>query len=331
MKKLKEQISKKEFENVYLFFGEEDYLKNFYLKKLEEKLELGDMKMMNYDNFIGNDTLAKTILDSISTLPIFSDYRLVVVKNSGLFTSGKKNETDELVDNFSELSQSTILVFVESDVDKRNRLFKKVGQVGYAVNFEKITEKELISWIETLFKNEKINVSKEVILKILKTVNLDMNNIEIEVNKLVSFISSEDRELTIFDIENICSKSLELKIFDLVAAIGEKNPVLALDIYNNMVLMKEAPLMILAMVARQLKILLQCKYLLEQGTSSNNIANEIGIPSFTVRDYTNQSKNFNKLELYNSVEKCLKVDVDIKTGKVNDKIGVEMLILEYSC
>ncbi len=331
MEKLKKQIKEKNFENVYLFYGEEEYLKKFYVNKIEKELKLGDMSMMNKDVYTGSDVQSREILDSISTLPVFTDYRLVIVGDSGLFSQGRKNETEQLVDNFSELSTSTILIFLEKNVDKRNRLYKKINKEGCCVDFIPLKENDLIKWVEDIFKKNNLNIQRAVTLKILKTVNRNMNNIEIEVNKLISFIESEDRELTIDDVDNICSKSLELKIFDLVEAIGNKNPVLALDIYNNMILMKESPIMILTMVARQLKILLQCKYLKDKGLGSQSISKELGLPNFVIRDCLAQSNNFNKLELYKSIERCLGIDVDIKSGNINDKLGVEMLILEYSC
>ncbi len=331
MQKLKKQISEKNFENVYLFHGEEEYLKALYLNKIEDKLELGDMAMMNKDSYIGHSVEAREILDSISTLPVFTQYRLVVVKDSGLFVAGRKNETDKLVEHFEELSSTTILIFVEENVDKRNKLYKTVNKIGSCVDFTSLKEADLIKWVEGLFKKNNLQIQRKVTLKILNTVNRNMNNIEIEVNKLVSFIESEDRELTIEDVNNICSKSLELKIFDLVSAIGKKDPVVALDIYNNMVLMKESPIMILSMIARQLKILLQCKYLKDLGYTNASISKELGLPSFVIKECVTQSKNFNKLELYKSIDRCLGIDVDIKTGNINDKLGVETLILEYSC
>ncbi len=331
MKQLKKHLKDKEFENVYLFYGEENYLKNFYHKKIEETLELGDMSMMNYDTFVGKETMSKDILNAISTLPVFSEYRLVVVKESGLFTSGRKNETDELAENFSELSSTTILIFIENDVDKRNKLYKKVNKEGCAIDFKGLGEADLVKWVEKKLKNHNIDIDRAVTLKFLKTVNRNMDTIEVELNKLISYVGEDNRRLTINDIDNVCSKSMELKIFDLVEAIGKKNPVVALDIYNNMIMMKESPLMVLTMISRQLKILLQCKYLKESGFNQQNIAKELGLPNFVIKDCLIQSNNFNKLELYTSIEKCLNIDVDIKVGKVNDKIGVEMLILEYSC
>ncbi len=331
MQKLKKEIDDNKFENVYLFYGKEDYLKTLYLNKIEDKLQLGDMAMMNKDTYIGHDIEVLKILDSIATLPVFAEYRLVIVKDSGLFATGRKSETDKLVENFAELSSSTILIFVEKNIDKRNKLYKIVGKKGSCVDFKSLKEQDLIKWVESLFKKNNVEIQRQITLKILNTIDRNMNNIEIEVNKLISFIESEDRQLTVEDVNNICSKSLELKIFDLVSAIGKKNPVVALDIYNNMILMKESPIMVLTMISRQLKILLQCKYLKDLGYSNASISKELGLPNFVIKECMIQSKNFNKLELYKSIDRCLGIDVDIKSGNINDKLGVEMLILEYSC
>ena len=116
----------------------------------------------------------------------------------------------------------------------------------------------------------------------------------------------------------------------MVEAIGNKKTKIALDIYNNMVLMKESPLMILAMIARQFRIILQSKYLSEKGFYKSDIAKKINQREFVVSECLAQSKNFKKKTLLQALEDCLECDINIKTGKVQDKLGVEMIIIKYS-
>lgn len=326
MKELKKQIDNRTFEKVYLLFGDEKFLVNKYEDELVASVMNGNDDSMNKDIFIGKTFGAVQVIDAVATLPFMSEYRCVIVKDSGFFTSGR-TDTKEMESCFNELDSNVVLIFVESDVDKRSRMYKEVVKNGRAVEFSTPKEDELVSWVRSMFEQNGKTINNKTINYLLKTITVSMTNIEIEVSKLCDYV--KDEEVTNADIDNICTKSLDVKIFGLVQAFGEKKPIIALDIYNNMILMKESPLMILAMISRQLKILLECKILLGEGKGVNEIAKELGMPTFVIKDCVAQSKNFSKGSLYKGLELCLNKDVEIKTGLINDKIGVEVIILNF--
>jgi DNA polymerase-3 subunit delta len=116
-------------------------------------------------------------------------------------------------------------------------------------------------------------------------------------------------------------------VFNLVAAIGNKKPHIALDIYNNMLFMKVSPLAVLKMVARQFRLILQCKYLAKKGMQPKLIAEEIGSRDFIVQNCLQQSRNFTIGGLMRAIQDCADCDVNFKRG---DEMGVETLILKYS-
>ncbi len=326
IKELKSKIQKKEYENVYLFYGEENYLKNKYLENIKNNI-YPEKDIMNVDEFIGDKVRVEDILDAISTLPIFSDYRLVVVKNSKLFRKERKLDNDKLFENFNELSDMTILIFIEEEIDKRNRLYKLISKKGESVEFKKPKEHDMVNWIDNMLKKENIICRKDNIIEILSLIDGGMYVIEQEINKLIEYVG-KGNEIKKDDIDSIVTKSLDVNIFELVDNIGRKNVSSAITIYNNMILIKEPPIKILIMISRQMKILLQCKYLIEKRENNKDIANIIGVSSYFINRYIKQSSNFSKLELYNILKKCLEVDENIKTGIINDVLGVEILILE---
>lgn len=149
-----------------------------------------------------------------------------------------------------------------------------------------------------------------------------------EMTKLLNYTG--DKKITREDIDIACTKSVESNIFDMVGAIGGKNTELALDIYGNLLNMKESPLGILKMIARQFKMILECKYLLRKKYTKQQIAYELGLREFIVAGCINQSRNFTLGNLMKAVEDCAKCDIDIKRGLIQDKLGVEIIILKYA-
>jgi DNA polymerase-3 subunit delta len=163
----------------------------------------------------------------------------------------------------------------------------------------------------------------------LRAVGADMELLEGEIQKLAAY-KKDDLEIKQADIDAICSKSLETKIFDMLDAIGSKRPEVALEIYNNMLTLKESPIKILTMIIRQFRLLYQTKYLLAQGYNGDGIANRLSQRPFVIKALMAQVKNFHIDILMKALEDCLDTDLSIKTGKMSGEAAVEMLIIKYS-
>ncbi len=329
LKNLKEDIKNRRFKRVYLFFGDENYLKKTYIDELRNAIIPKGAEMMNLDVFQEKKIESKKISDACETFPFMNDLRLIIVKDSELFIQGNKNESEKTAEYVKNIPETSVLIFVEEKVDKRGKLYKAVSTNGECIECKIPNEKEMLLWTEKAVLKKGLTMKKNVILYFIRSINNGMETALIEIEKLADYIGKG--EVCEKDIDNICTKSLEVKIFDMVAAIGNKKIKEALDIYNNMILMKEAPIMILAMIARQFRIILQSKYLSEKGFYKSEIAEKIKQREFVVSECLSQAKNFKKKELLKALEDCLECDVNIKTGKVQDRLGVEMIIMKYGC
>lgn len=329
MKEILEDIKNKNFKNIYLFYGEENYLKNYYEDKLKKSIIDEVFSMMNIDEFDGKNVNVQSIIDSANTSPFLSERRLILVKSSGLFITGKKYETDKFTDFICNIPSTTIILFIEQSVDKRNKLYKALNRVGSTIEFKIPKETEIINWVMGLFSKNNMFISKACATKFIQTVPYNMETMVLEINKLVNY-KGENNEITEKDIEFICTKSLDTKIFELVKAVGERNLEKSLDIYSNLLIMKEQPLMILAMVTRQFRLILRCKALSSKGASVNEIATTLELRSFVVTECIKQGKNFKYDTLLKALNECLEMDINIKNGKLNDKLAVEIFIIKYT-
>jgi DNA polymerase-3 subunit delta len=123
---------------------------------------------------------------------------------------------------------------------------------------------------------------------------------------------------------------LDARIFELVANLCNKQPEKALVQYHNMLAMKEQPLMMLAMMARQFRMLLQCKNCAAKRMSHYEIIQALGLRDFMVRECLSQSQNFTEEKLLEALADCQDTDIRIKTGLLDGEIGVELLIVRYA-
>lgn len=329
MRELKKRLQQNDISSCYLFYGAEEYLKITYTNLLKKKLLDPAAEAMNADIFEGNKQSVSDILDCVETLPFLSDKRMVIVKNSGLFQTGRKNDSEKIAEYIKKIPETTCILFIEKEADKRGKLYKAVSKYGYVAEMNGLTEKELLYWITRECKKNKIQIETKIAVYLLRTVGGDMLLLQEEIKKLGGFLP-ENAQVTILDIDTVCTKSLETKIFDLINAMINGKPKEAVTIYRNLLLLKESPLMVLAMIIRQFRLILQCKVLLEKGETEYQIAKIAGLRDFMVRDYCRQSKYFSVEQLKNALKYCLQTDINIKTGKLNDELAVEVLLLEYS-
>ncbi len=324
-----DEIKKENYKQAYLFFGEENYLKRTYSEFLINKFLNESEKTMNLSVFEGKSCNVDSIIDTFNTTPFFSEKRVILVKNSGLFYSGRKDDSDSLAENLKYLPDSSYLIFVEEKIDKRNKLYKTLGEIADFCECKTPTEKEMILFVKNIFKKQNFDLPGNVCAYLLRTVAHNMDSVLQESKKLIDYKYNE-KSVSIQDIDDICIKSFELRIFDLLNAIGNKKSELALSIYKNMLLMKEEPIVIISMMARQFRLILLSVKLKQEGKFNSEICSELGIREFALRDYFTQASNFSEKILISALKDLLDTDIKIKTGQINNALGVELLIVRYS-
>ncbi len=324
MKSLNEDLKSGQLKHVYLLYGEEAYLKKQYKDKLRQAIVSPD-DTMNYAYYEGKGVNVNEVIDLAETLPFFAERRLIVMEDTGLF----KNASAELADYLKEMPDTTMFVFVESEVDKRGKLYKAVQSVGRAVELGRQDETTLIRWVAGSVKREGKQMSEQTARHFLAKVGTDMEQIQKELEKL--FCYTMDRTVvTIEDVEAICTTQITNQIFDMVNAVADREQRKALNYYYDLIALKEPPMRILFLLARQFKLLLEVKALDRQGCGRKEIAEKTGLNPFVVGRYQTQAKAFSQVQLREIIEDAVETEACVKTGRLMDMLGVELFIVKYS-
>lgn len=319
-----EDIKNKQYKSCYLFYGPEAYLRNQFKNKLKNALIL-ESDTMNVNRFEGKGNSIGEMIDMAETLPFFADKRAIFIENSGLFSSAG----EQMAEYLGNQSESTVMIFVEEEVDKRSKLFKKVQSKGKVVCFETPSGDKIKRWVLGILKKEKKKISEQAYELFLEKTGTNMSNISSELEKLICY--TLDREfITNEDVEAVCVTTIANKIFEMVDAISRKQQKQALKLYYDLLSLKEPPMRILFLIARQFNILLQVKELKSKGLDNRSIAEKTGLRDFVVSKCINQSSQFTKKQLKQAVEGCVAAEENVKTGKMNDVMSVELVIIQYS-
>lgn len=323
MKVISDDIKKGEFKSVYLLYGEEEYLKKQYRDRLKNAIAGDDT--MNYSYYDSDNASVKDIIDVCETLPFFAQKRLVIMENTGFL----KSSNDELADYIKHIPDYLVVVMVEKDVDKRNKVYKAVDSVGYICEMKPQTTATLEKWIAGLLAKDNLKISREACDLILDKTGAGMDYIRQETEKLVSYCQGRD-VVTVGDVEKVCATQTTSHIFDMISAIANKKQQQALDLYYDLLELKEPPMRILYLIVRQFNGILQVKDLMSMGISGKEIASKIGAAPFVVGKYQAQAKYFEMNTLLDALNECAKTEEAVKQGRLNDRLGVELIIIKYS-
>ncbi len=314
--------------NLYLCYGQEDYMKKQYVDNIKKQIIDPAYEIMNLEVYDGKGITVDQIIDFAETMPFMSERRLMIVKDSGLFKSGKKDESTKLANYVDKLPNSACIIFMETEVDKRLSLFKKTNKGHVAIEFKVPTDKELALWTKKELNKHNVKMSNQLIEYFIRVVPHGMESIINEIKKLESY--SADGEITKEQVDNVCTQSLDIRIFELVRMLGNKDTSGVLNIYSNLLEMKESPIGILAMMSRQFRMILKVKYMRQKGHGSQSIVSRTGFRSFMVTECIKQSSNFTFAQLEEAIRECLEADENIKTGMMKPELAVELILIKYS-
>lgn len=324
MKNIQEDIKTGNFKKAYLLCGDEAYLKVQYKNKLLKTLN-PDGDTMNFNHYEGRNIDVKELIDLCETMPFFADRRVVLLENTGFF----KNKCDELADYMKELPDYLCLVFVEDEVDKRSKMYKAVKSCGRIGEFARQDEKTLMQWAAGILKKEGKNITQRDMELLLTMTGIDMGNLRMELEKLITYTGDRD-VVTRADIQAVCTTQIQNKIFDMVRAVTEKNQKRALELYYDLLTLKEPPMRILFLLAKQFRQLLLVKEYTEEGVAQPEMASRLGIPSFVVRNIASCARAYRISELRQAVTDFVDAEEAVKTGRLQDVLSVELLIVKYS-
>ena len=324
MKSLNEDIKSGQFKKVYLLYGDEAYLKRQYKERLTKAMvQEGDT--MNYSYYEGKNIPVPEVIDLAETMPFFADRRLIVIEDSGFF----KSASAEMAAYIKTMPDTVCFLFIESEIDKRGKLYKAVKEKGRIVEMGRQNERTLLLWILGMIKADGKRIQESTARYFISKIGPDMENLSQELEKLLCYVMGE-QDITMEDVDSICTSNTENKIFEMIDAVAAKKQKTALGYYYDLLSLKEPPMRILYMLARQFKILFEVKDLVKRGYSKKQIQEEKGLHPFVVSKCMDQCRAFSTKDLRRILEEAAELETSVKTGLLNDVMSVELFIVKNS-
>ena len=323
-KQLNEDVASGNFKPCYLIYGEEAYLRLQNRDKLVKALG-GTGSSMNFNRYQGDKISPAEIIDMAETMPFLAERRAILVEDSGFFDDG----CPELADYLKAPSETTVFIFVETKVDKRKDMYKAVSKKGFEMECVVQDEDMLKRWIRSKFSSEGKEISPRAQAFFLDRVGTDMANIATEIEKLVCYCIDR-KDITEEDIDAVCANYLTGRIFAMTDAIAAGDQKRAMELYYDLLALKEPPAKILALITSQFNIMLQVKEMTENHHSTADIASAVKRPPFVIGKYQNWAAHYSYSQLKDALDMCASNDEAVKKGKLDYKISVEMVIIGFT-
>ncbi len=328
---LKRQIKEKNLKPLYLFYGEESYLKELYTSRIAAQIPDGGMPEFNHIRLEGPEVPFSEYDDAWESFPMMTDRKLILIKDSGIFKLRKgkddihsADESKEFwTEKFKRVSDDTVVIFDESSVDKRSALFKALSKSGAAVEFAYLSEADLVTWVIKQCLDAKKKISKDNALYLVTRCDPGINNIKNELDKLLSYC---DEEIYKSDIERVVAKSLQVITFELSDAIMAGKTEKALSVLSDLKTVKENAFTILYLLFSNFDKMYHTK--LMAGASRNEVAAEIGVAPFIAGKYIESARGFSEEALENMVMRVSEIDLAVKEGRTDDWTALEQYVLE---
>lgn len=336
---LKSRIKSADPSGFYVLSGEEDYLKNYYRTAMREAVVTDEaFEAFNYAVFDGAQMNIASLRDALISPPMMSDYKLVEWRNADLdkMKEGDYRELLRLAEEKEDFPYVVFLVTALADgfdtgtEKKPSKLYKRLSDGGFdIITFPKSTDAQLSTWLKRHFDAERLRVDGEVISAMLFRVGRSMQVLHSEVEKLSAYAKSAGRDfISVEDVNEICSSTVECDAFALSNAIIEKNMEKAFVALTDMKQRRLDPQVVLGQLARTYSELLSISLLVDEGKDADAIAEITKLHPFRLKLYMNSAKKSGTRALSASLDRLIKTDTAAKFGGTSGYKAVEIFITQ---
>lgn len=315
--------------NVYLFYGPEAYIRKSAMTALEKKVLMPGLESMN--RTVMSAPSAQAIIENCETLPMMSDYRLIIVQDCALLTSGKaKDEAQDselLAAYLPRVPETTCLVFdLSAAIDKRKKLSKALLALPGAVSFDALDDIQLAKWIGQQLRPLGKKMDRSACEALAFTSGRDLTMLHGELLKLAAYVGDRDA-ITPEDIEKIATHTAECTVFAMVDALCEGRAKAAFELLGVLLSSGEQRIGILAMITRHYRQMMHLKAMQEDRQQQGQMAKVLGVPPFALTRLSRQVGKRTYDSLKKSVALCVQADYDIKRGALREEAALDRLML----
>lgn len=307
--------------NIYVLYGTNKFLIDYSLKKIVNGYDTEDYDL--------EEITIQDVLGYARELPMFSEHKYVVCDNSSFLSSSKcklEHNIDDLIDYINKPVSSTILIFIvrAEKLDSRKKVNTLLDKTSKVIECMEMSDNDIFKYTLSLFENNKVNVTDDIIMYLINRVNKDVNVLKNEVSKLCLL----GCDLTKDVIDDLVHESIDDNIFVFIDSIINNDKKKMFSIYEESIKNGLEPIQIIAMLSLEFRTIYQVRVLTKKGYLEKDIMSILGIYKIgRIKFAKNKAKNLSDERILGEIEKLADLDIRIKTGDIDKFIAFEQYLL----
>ncbi|WP_044642333.1 DNA polymerase III subunit delta [Risungbinella massiliensis] len=315
---------------VLFFYGTEMFQMDQAIEYLREELTNKGWEVTSFDL---EETSVQQLIMEADSSSLFSEQKMMIGRNANFLTSQRSkhaaiHEPEALITYLADPNPDYLVVFtvVTDKLDKRKKVVKELEKKAQVYRFDPLKGTQLAQWTFQRFQQYEANIEKKALIRFVDLVGTDLRMLDTECQKVATY--AQGSEITVEIVEELVPRTLEQNVFQLTEHIAKQNQAAAIRIWEDLMYQKEEPIKILALITRQIRLLLQVKLFSKKGWNEKEIAKELRMHPYPIKLAYQQGLRYQESQLKRSLQAAINTESEIKEGKIGRQIGVERLMLQ---
>lgn len=329
LNKLKRDLKEGNLGQLYIFYGEEVYLRDYYLGEIKKQL-IPEMEAFNYHRFEGKGLAVRDLSAAMDSLPVQNNRTMLVVDDYDLYKSG---ERAELLTLLSDIPPYCCLIFVYDTIsyqpDARTKLFPVIRDKGEAISFIRQAQGDLVKWVLRRFSALGHDIGPKEAEYLIFIGGGLMTGLISEIEKIGAYVSGPT--ITKEDIDAVADPVLDAVVFQMTDAVAKDDMSGAASILGRLMRMQQPPIMILAVLGKQMRQLYSARLALEAGKDETYLQNIWKLQSsYPARLLLQGARRFDLPWCRRAVILCEKADLELKRSGMPEKTLLATLLMQLA-
>ncbi len=325
------QLKSGKFAPLYLFVGNENFLREESLKRLIS--EAVDEGLRDFN--VSEISVSKGNLDDALAIalqyPMMSARRAVIV--TGFEALNDEKQLEALKDYLRKPAESTVLVFNTAGLDKRRAIATMLTKSCEVVSFDQLDEREAAPrWVNNYVTQAGSFIEPAAVSLLIGMVGTELQRLSTELDKLVSYVGSKGR-ISRDDVALLVRYSRDHSNFEMTDAMMDGDRRRALTLLDHLFTNPAEPpqtlaIMLLGAMASNYRRMLLAKELMRQNAPQSEVQRVVGLPPFLLGKFNERVRRFEMDRIVFGIERLAATDVALKTSMGTPRLQLELLICE---
>jgi len=327
------ELKRQSFRSIYVIYGKDHYRIEQCVNQIKKSMFQPDEEDMGIVKFDTSEHPLEEIVYEAESPPFFLDHKLIIVRDTQIFMAAQKeakinHNLDHFIQYLDHPLSSTSIVFVvySEKLDERKKVVKLLKERRSIIHFPELDEQQLVSWLIKRSEEQGRVLEQNAAQLLIQRVGNGMRGLAQEIDKLCLH-TGEGGHITVGLVNEFTTSTLEEDVFALVDSIVNGNTTKAVLLYRELLTKREEPIKIVALIARQIRMMLQIKELESQHYSPAQIASHIGAHPYVVKLTAEKARHYNAKQLATLIKRIADIDFAMKSGFVDKNLALELFIL----